>query len=52
MGGDTVAAHAGLCQTWSETPSTGFLASRFIYNLRYDINDSQELASVILSALD
>ena len=23
----TVAAQAGLCQTWSETPKTGFLAS-------------------------
>ena len=23
--------HVGLCQTWLETPKTGFLASRLIY---------------------
>ena len=27
-------AQVGLCQTWSETPKTGFLASQLIY--RYD----------------
>ena len=26
---------AGLCRTWSETPKTGFLASRLIYILYY-----------------
>ena len=26
----SVAAQAGLCQTWSETPKSGFLASRLI----------------------
>ena len=26
----SVAAQAGLCETWSETPKTGFLASRLI----------------------
>ena len=25
--------HVGLCRTWSETPKTGFLASRLIYEL-------------------
>ena len=27
----SVAAQAGLCQTWSETPKTGFVASRLNY---------------------
>ena len=27
----SVAAQAGLCQTWPETPKTGFLASRLIW---------------------
>ena len=25
--------HVGLCRTWSETPKTGFLASRLRYNI-------------------
>ena len=25
--------HVGLCQTWLETPKTGFLASRLIHDL-------------------
>ena len=29
----SVAVQADLCQTWSETPKTGFLASRLIYPL-------------------
>ena len=28
----SVAAQAGLCQTWSEIPKTGFLASRLNYS--------------------
>ena len=27
----SVAAHAGLCLTWSQTPKTGFLVTRLIY---------------------
>ena len=27
--------HVGLCQTWLETPKTGFLASRLIYPKSY-----------------
>ena len=27
----SVAVQAALCQTWSETPKTGFLATRLIY---------------------
>ena len=29
----TLAAQAGLCGTWSETPKTGFLRTRLIYVL-------------------
>ena len=29
----SVAAQAGLCRTWSETPKTGFLASRLMFLL-------------------
>ena len=29
----SVIVQAGLCQTWSETPKTGFLASRLICTL-------------------
>ena len=31
----SVAAQAGLCQTWSKTPKTGFLASRLINSPGY-----------------
>ena len=32
----SVATQAGLCRTWSETPKTGFLASRLIYELFHE----------------
>ena len=32
----SVAAQAGLCQTWSETPKTGFLTSRLICPIEID----------------
>ena len=28
----------GLCRTWSETPKTGFLASRLIYSIKKDVS--------------
>ena len=31
----SVAVQPGLCQTWSETPKTGFLASRIIFKMIY-----------------
>ena len=33
----SVAVQAGLCRTWSETPKTGFLASRLKFNLIYSL---------------
>ena len=31
----SVTVQAGLCQTWSETPKTGFLASRLLWQSRH-----------------
>ena len=36
----SVAAQTGLCQTRSETPKTGFLASRLKYNYGWNVTES------------
>ena len=33
-----MAVQVGLCQTWSETPKTGFLASRLILSLKMPVS--------------
>ena len=41
----SVAAQAGLCQTWPETPKTGFVASRLIQSLQLLHSSSAPLIS-------
>ena len=41
-----MAAQAGLCQTWSETPKTGFLASQLILFFLSDVLCLEEMSIV------
>ena len=38
---------AGLCRTWSETPKTGFLASRYNYAVSFSSQDHQEYVPTV-----